>query len=145
GGGALGIANRKDLVTLDLLPYLEWGWTVVNVEYTLPGLTLAPVAVENGVCAVRWIAANAQKYGFDTSKLVTAGWSSGGWIALMTAMAPTTPDWDRTCPATADVKIAAVISRAGVSDFGDVLAGPNAKPWAAYWFQTLPTSVVADV
>ena len=144
-GGAIGNAGRKAVSTLDLLPYLEWGWNVVNVEYNIPGLTLAPVAVENGVCAVRWIVANAQKYGFDTSKLVTAGWSSGGWMALMTAMAPTTPDWDQKCPASADVKIAAVVSRAGETDFADVLAGPNVKPWAAYWFQTLPASTLADV
>ena len=62
-GGALGSAGRKDVVTLDLLPYLEWGWNVVNVEYNLPGLTLAPIAVQNALCAVRWVFANSGKYG----------------------------------------------------------------------------------
>ncbi len=111
GGGALGSGGRKDMVTLDLLPYLEWGWDVVNVDYNLPGLTLAPVAVQNGVCAVRWVAANAKMYGFDSERLVTSGWSSGGWMALMTGMALRTSDWDRLCPATGDVKIAAVVNR----------------------------------
>lgn len=29
---------------LSVVPYLEWGWNVVNVEPRLPGQTLAPAA-----------------------------------------------------------------------------------------------------
>ena len=137
-GGALGSGGRRNAVTLDLLPYLEWGWNVVNVDYNLPGLTLAPVAVQNALCAVRWVFANGSKYGIDTSRVVTSGWSSGGWVALMSAMAPDTSDWDRPCAKPADGRVVAVINRAGVSDFAAALTGPEAKPWAKFWFQTLP-------
>jgi len=138
GGGPIGDVSRKEWVTLDLLSYLEWGWNVVNVEYDLAGRTLAPVAVQNGMCALRWVVTNAKKYDIDTSKLVTSGFSSGGWVALMTAMTPRTTEWDQPCPGTEDVRVAAVVNWSGQTDFPDVLEGSNAKPWAAGWFQSLP-------
>lgn len=138
GGGPIGAASRKEWVTLDLLSYLEWGWNVVNVEYDIPGRTLAPVAVQNGLCALRWIVSNAKKFDIDTSKLVTSGFSSGGWMALMMAMTPRTPGWDQPCPGTEAVRVAAVVNWSGQTDFLDVLEGPNLKPWAAGWFQSLP-------
>ena len=42
------------------LPYLEMGWNVVNVEYRLAKVSLAPAAVEDGLCALRWVYRNAK-------------------------------------------------------------------------------------
>ena len=47
---------------------------------------------------------------------------------------------DGPCAKSAEGRVAAVINRAGVSDFVDVLHGADAKPWARYWFQTLPNA-----
>ena len=102
------------------------------------GELTAPVAVQNGLCALRWTVGNAEKYGIDTSKLVTSGYSSGGWMALMTAMTPRTPGWDEPCPGTEEVRVAAAVSWSAETDFPDVLEGSNVKPWAAGWFQSLP-------
>jgi acetyl esterase/lipase len=141
GGGAIGAASRKEYVFLDLVPYLEWGWNVVNVEYDLPGLTVAPIAVRNAVCAVRWVAANAAKYHVDPKRIYTSGFSSGGWLALMAAMAPAKSLWDAACPGTDQARVAAVVNWSGETDFAEVLEGPTAKPWAGYWFQTLPNPI----
>ena len=143
GGGAIGSNTRKEYALLDLLPYLEWGWNVVNVEYDLPGLTLAPIAVQNGLCAVRWVAENAAKYRIDPAHIYTSGFSSGGWIALMTAMAPANSGWEKPCPAKEDVRVTAVVNWSGATDFMEVLDGPGKKGWADYWFQTLPNPMEA--
>src|SRR5215471_292617 len=39
GGGALGADKGRTASTIDIVPYLEWGWDVVNVEWGVPGLT----------------------------------------------------------------------------------------------------------
>src|SRR6266571_7857668 len=48
GGGWTG--GNKEGATLSLLPYMEMGWNVVNVEYRLARVSLAPAAVEDCLC-----------------------------------------------------------------------------------------------
>ena len=45
--GGNSLAGSKESATFSLLPYLEWGWNVVNLEHRLPGATLAPAALQN--------------------------------------------------------------------------------------------------
>src|SRR5215471_10726387 len=42
GGGWVG--SNKESATFSLLPYMEMGWNVVNVEYRLARVSLAPAA-----------------------------------------------------------------------------------------------------
>ena len=53
GGGWTG--GRKESSVLSFLPYLEMGWAVVNVEYRLARVSPAPAAVEDCLCALRWV------------------------------------------------------------------------------------------
>src|SRR5580765_7184065 len=53
GGGWTG--GNKEGATFSLLPYMEMGWNVVNVEYRLARISPAPAAVEDCLCALRWI------------------------------------------------------------------------------------------
>src|SRR6185503_5308149 len=52
GGG--WVDGQKERNTLFLLPYLEMGWSVVNVEYRNGHQAPAPAAVEDARCALRW-------------------------------------------------------------------------------------------
>ena len=45
GGGWMG--GDKDAMLLALMPWVELGWAVVNVEYRMGGVALAPGAVED--------------------------------------------------------------------------------------------------
>ena len=47
---------------LRLLPWLEMGWAVANIEYRLGEVSLAPAAVEDCLCALRWVIRNAEDY-----------------------------------------------------------------------------------
>src|SRR5437867_714894 len=53
GGGWTG--GSKEANTLTNLLYMDMGWTVVNVEYRLAKVSLAPAAVEDARCALRWV------------------------------------------------------------------------------------------
>src|SRR5262245_38156906 len=135
GGGWTGGSKEQSVLTF--LPFLEMGWNVVNVEYRLAKVSLAPAAVEDCLCALRWVYRNAKDYNIDTTKLVTMGNSAGGHLALMMGMVPASAGLDRQCPGTEDLKVAAVINWYGITDVNDLLAGQNMKTYAVTWLGSL--------
>jgi acetyl esterase/lipase len=96
GGGWTNGSKNSSLFAF--LPFLEMGWAVVNVEYRLADVALAPAAVEDCRCALRWIYQNAKQYKFDLDNIVTTGQSAGGHLALATGMIPESAGLDRQCP-----------------------------------------------
>ncbi len=135
GGGWVG--GAKEVNVLRILPYLEMGWAVVNVEYRLGAVARAPAAVEDGLCALRWVIRNAERYNLDTSRIVTSGNSAGGHLALTTGMIPASAGLDLECPGSEELKVAAIINWYGITDVGDLLDGPNMKSYAVEWMGSL--------
>ena len=136
GGGWVG--GTKEGAMPQLLPYMEMGWTVVNVEYRLARVSLAPAAVEDCRCALRWVYRNAEQYKFDTSKIVVTGHSAGGHLSLTTGLLPASAGLDRECPGREELKVAAVINWFGITDVNDLLDGPNMQAYAVAWLGSLP-------
>jgi acetyl esterase/lipase len=136
GGGWTG--GNKEGATFSLLPYMEMGWNVVNVEYRLARVSQAPAAVEDCLCALRWVIRNAKQYNFDITKLVVSGGSAGGHLALITAMIPSSVGMDRQCPGTEELRVAAVVDWYGITDVVDLLEGPNMKTYAVQWLGSMP-------
>jgi acetyl esterase/lipase len=136
GGGWIGCT--KEQFALLVLPYLAKGMNVVNVEYRLGAVSLAPAAVEDSRCALRWVYANAKKYGFDVNRLVVSGHSAGGHLSLMTGMLTTADGFDNECFEDSEVKVAAIVNFFGITDVPDVLEGPNRQGYAVRWFGSLP-------
>ncbi len=130
GGGWVG--GSKEGNVLRTLPYLKRGWAVVSVEYRLGRVARAPAAVEDCLCALRWVAQNAQQYNLDTSRIVTSGHSAGGHLSLTTAMIPASAGLNRECPG-ASPSVAAIVNWYGITDVGDLIDGPNMKTYAVRW------------
>jgi acetyl esterase/lipase len=59
------------------------GYAVAAIEYRLSSDALFPAQIEDCKAAVRWLRANAAKYGLDPSRLGAWGESSGGHLASM--------------------------------------------------------------
>ena len=135
GGG--WVRGTKESNVLRLLPYLEMGWAVVNVEYRLGAVARAPAAVEDCLCALRWLIQNAEEYNLDTSRIVTTGNSAGGHLALTTAIIPTSAGLDRECPGSEELNVAAIINWYGITDVADLLDGPNIRSYAVEWMGSL--------
>jgi acetyl esterase/lipase len=131
GGG--WVRGMKETSTLRWLPYLEMGWTVVNVEYRLANVSLAPAAVEDCRCALRWIIQNAEKYNFDTNQIVVTGHSAGGHLSLTTGMLPASAGLDGRCPGNEDLKVAAIVNWFGITDVAELLDEPNVRSYAVAW------------
>jgi len=89
GGG--WVQGDKESRAPLLMPYLQQGYTVVNVEYRV-GMGTVPNAAEDVLIALKWIAENGSKYTIDTDKIVLTGNSAGGHLALWAGMVNTTPE-----------------------------------------------------
>lgn len=143
GGGWVG--GDKDNVLLRFLPYLEMGFAVVNVEYRLGQVALAPGAVEDCRCALRWLVEHGEEYGFDTDRIVVSGSSAGGHLTLTTGMLLASAGLDRRCPALnpdgpgradayePEMPVAAMVNWYGITDVADLVEGPDAKTYAVAW------------
>ena len=138
GGG--WIFGTKEGSILNFLPYMEMGWTIVNVEYRMASNSPAPAAVEDTRCALRWVFRNAKQYNFDTSKIVLTGHSAGGHLSLITGMLPNGTGLDNNCYGDEDIKVAAIINWYGISDVSDLIAGKNLKDYAVMWMGSQPNA-----
>jgi acetyl esterase/lipase len=138
--GGFWVAGNKETAILSLLPWMEMGWNVVNVEYRLGPATLAPGAVEDCFCALRFLGGQmqTQTYNIDTSRIVVTGESAGGHLALAMGTIPASEGLDRECAGAALPKVAMVINWFGISDVPDVIDGPHQANAAVRWFGSLP-------
>ncbi len=139
GGG--WVAGSKEGAQLVFLPYLEWGWAVVNVEYRLARVSLAPAAVEDCRRALRWVVDHAAGYGLDTTTIVLSGHSAGGHLCLITGMLPADAGFDRPpewLTPSSNLPVAAIINWFGITDVEDLLSGKNKQMYAVNWLGTLP-------
>lgn len=136
GGGWCG--GSKEEYAWFTLPFIARGMNVVNVEYRVASVSLAPAAVEDCRCALRWVFRHAQEFGFDTTRLVLDGHSAGGHLSLITGMLDESAGFDNNCPGREDLRVAAIINYFGITDVPDVLEGANQQDWAVTWFGSLP-------
>ena len=143
GGGWIG--GTKEASFMSVMPWLEMGWNVVNVEYRMLKVAPAPAAVEDALCALRFVVDKAKDYGVDTARIVVSGESAGGHLALAAGMIPESAGFSRICAGggftNMDItvpKVAAIINWYGITDVNDMLAGPNARAYAVQWLGSVP-------
>lgn len=137
GGGWAG--GTRDRNVLSLMPFLEQGFTVVNATYRGSRVALAPAAVEDCRCALSWLSKNAAPQQFDLARIVVAGASAGGHLALITGMLTAADGFDSDCAATTPApRVAAIVNGYGPIDVADLVQGPRARAFAADWLGAQP-------
>ncbi|HEX6535305.1 MAG TPA: alpha/beta hydrolase [Gemmatimonadaceae bacterium] len=130
--------GSREMIVANVIPYLEMGFAVANVDYRLTKTALAPAAVEDARCAVRWLAAHAARYRLDTADVVLAGGSAGAHLALMAGMLRSSDGLDGPCASEPEPRIAAIINYYGIADVADLLDGPHRRHWAVEWIGDRP-------
>lgn len=133
GGG--WTRGTKEGSALSALPFIGLGYSVVNVEYRLANVSLAPAAIEDCRCALKWVVEHAKdrQYNFDASRIVVAGASAGGHLALTTGMLKASDGFDRQCYTVDEPKVSAIVDFFGITDLPDMLEGPNKQPFPTTW------------
>ncbi len=95
------------------------GFVTASANYRLSGEAPFPAAIEDCKCAVRFLRANAAKYGVDPARIGVGGGSAGGHLALLVGTADASAGLEGTggwkgVPS----RVAAVLSWYGPADFG---------------------------
>lgn len=103
--------------------YLDAGFSVVTVQYRLAGIAAAPAAVQDVRCVVSWAGKNADRFGFDTQRIVVTGTSAGGHLALMAGMLTNDNDID-LAECREPPGVAAIVDFYGPTDL-DTWPAPN--------------------
>ena len=83
----------------------QTGWAVVSVDYRLAPEHPAPAALRDCLTAYAWLAEQAHTFGALSSRIVLAGDSAGGCLAILTAqqvIAPSATPWQIFGSAVAD-------------------------------------------
>ena len=82
-GGAFLRCDKADGQVLPMLEGLKRGYAVAAVNYRLSGEAKFPAQVHDVKAAVRWIRAEAARYGLDPRRIAAWGGSAGGYLATM--------------------------------------------------------------
>ena len=126
--GGNWVGGSKTASSLMILPFLDMGWNVVNIDYRLLRTAPAPAGADDCFCALRWVYQHARDYNIDTSRLVVSGNSAGGQLALLLAMAPPTAGFGADCPGPEALSVSGVINWYGFSDSRGSPRGPRRPP-----------------
>ncbi len=103
--------------SLFLMPYISKGWCVLTADYRLLGKTSLPRIIGDARAALNWIYDNAEKYKFDTTKIIVAGESAGGHLALMAGLLNTDAPFESGGrKINRKIKVAGIINWFGVAD-----------------------------
>jgi acetyl esterase/lipase len=76
------------------LPLSGRGYVVASINYRLSGVAPFPAQIEDCRAAIRWLRANAAKYGFDPKRIGVWGGSAGGHLVALLGTAGDVTRWD---------------------------------------------------
>lgn len=95
------------------------GYVTIPVEYRLSPEALYPAAVHDLKAAIRWMRANADEYGIDTTRIAVSGCSAGGQLATLLGVTNGQPSYEGVNREYANhsSEVQAVINIDGISDF----------------------------
>jgi acetyl esterase/lipase len=94
------------------------GFVSATISYRLSDQSPFPAAIEDSKCAIRFLRANAAKYGIDPQRIGVAGSSAGGHLAELVATAGESAGLEGNGGLQGvSSKVQVVVSYFGVSDF----------------------------
>lgn len=109
GGGWVG--GDKSSQISQLIPYLQRGWNVFNVNYR-QGPDTAPQAVDDVMCAYKAVVTALGERGQPINRIVVSGASAGGHLSLAVGLLNTTGNH----PCRTESPPAAVVNWFGITD-----------------------------
>ena len=110
-------AFDKDVATRPFFRHLTaQGHVVMDVAYRLARETDMRGMLGDAKRAVAWLKSQGAAFGVDPAKIVIAGGSAGGHLALLAAYTPSHPDYDPEDLHAADTSVRGVIAYYPVAD-----------------------------
>jgi acetyl esterase/lipase len=82
-GGAFRSGDKGGIFWSPMPRQTERGYAVASINYRLSGQAIFPALVYDCKAAIRWLRANAGKYGLRAERIVVAGESAGGHLSAL--------------------------------------------------------------
>lgn len=101
-------------------PWLtEHGYAVASISYRLTDKAVFPAQIHDCKAAVRWLRANAGRFGYTTNKIAVAGSSAGGMLAALMGTSGEVQDLEGTVGGNLkhSSRVQAVVDYYGATDF----------------------------
>lgn len=116
-GGGFRAGNRQSYLPL-AIKLAERGYVAATMSYRLAPRNQFPAPVEDAKAAVRFLRANAAKYGIDAEHIGALGSSAGGHLVLMLGVTPAVAEFEGFGPNKEfSSKVQCVVNFYGPSDF----------------------------
>jgi acetyl esterase/lipase len=129
GGGWVGGNMRQSAVIADfpalLASLAAEGFVVASLEYRLSGEAPFPAQVQDARAAIRFLKANAAKYGIDPARVALFGGSAGGHLTALMALSCGDTSLDVKPEAADSECVQGAVTWYGVFDFAKMLARPG--------------------
>ena len=120
GGAWIQGDKEEGAGTVDIPPLLEAGFAVVAVNYRLAPEYKFPAMIEDVKCAIRFLRANADRYGLATERMGAYGGSAGGHLVSLLGLTDSSAGWDSGEYAEYSSHVQAVVDMFGPTN----LTGP---------------------
>jgi acetyl esterase/lipase len=92
-GGAWYAGSKNDWSPA--VPMVSKGYAVASINYRLSQHGVFPAQIEDCKAAIRWLRANAAKYGLDPERIGVWGASAGGHLVALLGTTAGVKEWDR--------------------------------------------------
>jgi acetyl esterase/lipase len=121
GGGFVANDSQSRQATLMYQYFRSVGYACASINYRLADEATYPAAVDDVKAAIRFLRANADKYGYDAEKFAIFGESAGGYLATMAAVSGedefTGVQYIGQTDDSVSAKVSALVDFYGVLDF----------------------------
>ena len=97
--------------------FVARGFAVAAINYRLSQHAVFPAQIEDCKAAVRWLRANAARYGYDPARVASYGGSAGGHLAAMLGTTGDVKAFDVGANLGVSSRVQAVVDFFGPTDF----------------------------
>jgi len=113
-GGAFLFGDKADE---NFAKFTNAGYGVASINYRLSSDSIFPAQIEDCKAAVRWLRANAAKYGYDPNRIGAYGESAGGNMAAMLGATGDIKTYDIGENLSVSSRVQAVVDYFGPTDY----------------------------
>lgn len=128
GGGWEQNTKSSEPQQLALLePMRDKGFAVASIDYSLMPERSFPAPLSDTLAAIRYLRANADRYGLDADKFGLYGFSAGGHLAALAAAIDSKNPYNNGPNEDVSSRVKAVVTLAGIFDLANNITSATSQ------------------
>ncbi|BDR16602.1 alpha/beta hydrolase [Vibrio sp. STUT-A11] len=120
------------------------GYVVASIDYRVVPMVTFPGMLEDVKSAVRYMRANAQKFGIDPKRIAIMGESAGGYLAAIAATTNGMDEFDKGANLDQSSDVQAAIDLYGLSDLTRVAADYDKERQKKHESEAIPEAMLVN-